>query len=189
MGIRCTAYKNAKYVGRGYVERDSDDKKKPFDDNGNPMMFEGALLTENFVALAEGEMGFHRPLFASLEPGIYVFDEKYNWPAGSYSSFNGFREGLAKLYGVKLPDGINAPLPAGNPFEDIIYFCTEDTVLDASTCARLWADFITMHPRAVVYAKKLEAKEKGAGEYWMDKYDSWTKGLEVATNMGFVVVR
>ena len=189
MGISCTAYKNVKYVGYGHTEWDSDGKKKALDDDDNPMMFESVPIIENFVELTEDVLGFHRPRAGVLEPGIYVFDDKYCWPAGSYSSHNRFREGLAKLYRVKLPDGVHAPLPADDPFSDIIYFCNEDSVLDASACAKLWADFAAMYPRAVVYANKLEAKEKGEGEYWLDKYESWTDGLEVATNAGFVVLR
>jgi hypothetical protein len=185
MGLSCRAYKNARYVGYGHVEWDSEGKKQALDDDDNPMMFEGAPLTENFVELPDSLLVFR----GSLEPGIYVFDEMYDWPAGSYSSYHEFREGLAKLRRVKLPDGVDAPLPAGEPFESLLYFCQEDSVLDASTCAKLWADFVTMHPRAVVYAKKLETKKKGEGEYWFNKYESWMTGLEVATNSGFVFFR
>jgi len=188
MGISCTAYKNVRYVGYGHTEWDSDGNKKALDDDDNPMTFEGSPLTENFVELTVNVLGFHGSKDTSLKPGIYVFDEEYDWPAGSYSSYREFCEGLAKLCMVKLPEGVHAPLPAGDLFADI-YFCSEKGVLDTNTCAGLWADFVTMRPRAVVYAKKLEAKEKEAGEYWLDKYDDWITGLELATDKGFVVFR
>lgn len=107
----------------------------------------------------------------SIEPGDYSYDEEFHFRAGSYGTYNRWRDQLGRFVGIAdLAEWWKAPTLKGG-FELILNFSDCEGVRDAGQC-RILADAFRREARRAesffdpidlkVYGKFLKAFEFGA---------------------------
>jgi len=87
---------------------------------------------------------------ADLKPGVYSFDERDSFRAGSYGGYNAWRSELAKFAGYESSTYVwdNREKVAGQPFVELIDFSDCEGVIGPSVSAKLARDFATFQVRA-----------------------------------------
>lgn len=118
---------------------------------------------------------------------VYSFRDSTGLSAGAYSSYNGWREDLAKLAGY--PAGqyeewgtkyYSHCVPCWNgergPFSEMINFSDCEGFIDAETSKKLAADFAQFQDKA----------DAIGDEYFRKKYSAWRELFELAANNGCV---
>lgn len=118
----------------------------------------------------------------------FTATKTYEFRAGSYSGYNGWRDQLAKLAGYPSTDH-PSPHQKGEsshaayvwknhpegPFAELIDFADNEGTLGTKVCQKLLQDF-----------KEFEAKAKQEDGYFWAKYQEWTKAIELAADNGAV---
>jgi hypothetical protein len=132
------------------------------------------------------------PEFASRADGIehgalFTFEKSGGFRAGSYSGYNEWREGLAKLAGYPAleiaGDDLRKPhcraawageVEEGAPFFPLVDFSDCEVTIGPQTSARLAKDFAD---------HQAKAGERG---WFAEQYAKWRNAFEQAAHGGFV---
>lgn len=133
---------------------------------------------------------FSKQIAGEVEDGAaYKYEDSMSFTAGSYSSYNRWREELAKLAGYKpirtdtygcMADGYCAGLwknknPSGH-FSELINFSDCDGVIGAQVSAKLANDFS-------IFQVKADAHES---DLFREKYAKFRAAFEMAADAGAV---
>lgn len=158
MGLDIAAWSHIVYAGapgRDYTEQDDD------------------LHTPIFV-YADVLAGQPAGRGAGLRPGPYVQQpggKHTEFRAGSYSTYNYWRDDLAQLT-EEDDQGRNV-----EPFHDLVHFSDCEGYLGAATCAKLAASFERLRPRA----------EARYTPHFLCMYDKFAHALRIAAQDGVLV--
>lgn len=173
MGLDITAYKNIELNLDQNFDWESDDRYRDY--------FK-AYVNPHFPKQGVG----------IIDSAIYVFDDITGMRAGSYTSYNDWREELAEFAGYKselyqqihgiaesckLSFALGAESETGGLFHELIVFSDCEGVINAEVSKKLYNDFVECDA---------EAKEFSDG-YFYAKYCEWKKCFEFASHSGCVV--
>lgn len=115
----------------------------------------------------------------SIEYGLYTGDKIYDFRAGSYIAYNGFRRALANLINLT-PETVweNQDKFIHTPFYEIINFSDCEGSFDVKTCSDLYIDFIDYKDKA----------EKEMGEWHYEIYNDFIEALKLTIeNKGILI--
>lgn len=109
-----------------------------------------------------------------------VESEEYDFRAGSYSSYGDFRREISETFLNSTPARVwSDPKPyEGQPFYELVDFSDCEGVLGTEVCAKLHKDFVEGREK---FFEEIES------DWSKEKYDSWTKALEIAKDDGIIV--
>jgi hypothetical protein len=115
---------------------------------------------------------------ADLKPGVYTFDKREGFRAGSYGGYNQWRDMLAVFAAFPSARYVwnSRDRVAGQPFVELIDFSDFEGVIGPTVSAKLAADFAAHQERANAHPD----------EWWRSKYAEWRKAFEVAADGGAV---
>lgn len=110
--------------------------------------------------------------------GVYTFEKKFWFRAGSYSGYNSWREELAAMALSVTPREIwnNPDRFSGMPFVELINFSDCEGHLGSEVCKKLLKDFDTF----VAKAEQIEV------DYFFELYQNWHKAFRMAANNGYI---
>jgi hypothetical protein len=137
------------------------------------------------VALQAGEMPER---FEGLREGVYRFRKSFDFRAGSYSGYNGWRNELAKLAGNPPSpytlDGKTEPRydatvwkRKSGPFWELIAFSDAEGVIGPVVCKRVHADFVRFAAAA--------ARHPDPG--FRASYEDWKTAFAMCAQGGAIV--
>jgi hypothetical protein len=110
--------------------------------------------------------------------GYYSYEERLDFPAGSYSSYNAFRDWLSQtMLGVPAAtvwDNTDAYEHA--PFFELIHFADNEGVIGPGPAKRLAAAFIDFDEKA----------QAEGGDFFYESYANWTQAFKLAADDGLV---
>lgn len=109
--------------------------------------------------------------------------------AGSYSSYNHWRENLAQLAGYPkkgssargASHAAGAWEASGGPFWELINFSDCEGTIGPRMCSKLHGDFLEWRAKAAAFCSQDPNQT-----YFMELYDSWTKAVEYGAQDGAV---
>jgi len=117
-----------------------------------------------------------------LQMGCYRFTTLFDFRAGSYGGYNGWREELARM-------ALNATLKEiwadidtfkGKPFFELINFADNEGVIGPTTSAKLFRDFANWSGKAQLVS--------GYGPFsFYEPYLKWMRAFYLAQDHGFVI--
>lgn len=157
MGLDITALRKVKFIAS---EADYDE----MDEKG----YDYAWVNTDFPERADGR-----------ESGFYFFEEQVGFRAGSYSSYNHFRDWLSQT-ALGVPAHVvwsNAEEYAERPFFELIHFADNEGIIGPGPAKRL----------ALAFAEHAEqAKATGGDDYYYDTYERFWRAFELAADDGLV---
>lgn len=169
MGLDITAYKGLEKVENPEVDGDG------CPSNGDETRF---YSNPDFPGRSEG-----------IEHGaVYKFADSFGFMAGAYSSYNNWREQLAKLAGYPaLQSSVGYRLDAlrhdegawqagSGPFYELINFSDCEGTIGPVVSAKLAKDFADFQEKA----------DQSGGDDFRMKYSNWRKAFEMAAENGAV---
>jgi hypothetical protein len=106
--------------------------------------------------------------------------EEYDFRAGSYSSYGQFRRELSETFLNSPPEKVwsNPKSYEGQPFYELVDFSDCEGVIGPEVCAKLHKDFVDGRKKFV---------EEVHSNWSVERYDSWTKALELAKEDGVII--
>lgn len=110
--------------------------------------------------------------------GVYTFEDRFSFRAGSYSGYSEWREQLSLMaLGIE-PRVIwnNYAKFAGQPFAELIHFSDAEGHLGSEVCKKLLKDFEVFQAKA----------DQHEDEWFREKYRDWRKAFEFAANNGYI---
>ena len=136
-------------------------------------------LNRSFLERADG-----------LVEGLYSYDKKVEFRAGSYSAYNAFRDLLARF-------ALDAPAEDvwkdpgrfhGRPFYELINFADNEGTIGPRTSAKLARDFRENAGKAFDFAKAIDKTAHFAGidEYFVETYQLFAEAFDLAADGGAV---
>lgn len=111
------------------------------DEDGNPVnWYEHVLIDARVIEYTEA----HWPGRASdIAPGIYRFDDCFDFRAGTYSAYSCFRDWLAKIGGWgNNAEDCQTSAKATGPFWELINFSDCEGLIGPHAAAKLARDFV-----------------------------------------------
>lgn len=151
-------------------------------DDGNPVDYERFTLLHPEV-MAWAEQAFPGRA-EGISPGVYSYDEKFGFHAGSYGGYNEWREELARRAGYPVGDGderhrhsSGAWAAGGGPFWELIHFSDSEGVIGPVVSAKIANDFATFQDAA------------GKVGWFAECYAKWRRAFEMAADGGAVYFR
>lgn len=158
MGLDITAYRKLKVV-----------KNPVLDEYGDPEEYDTQWKPGESMKWSEKHFeGRGQGINADT---VYEFEEedKYRFRAGSYISYNWWRSQLEKFKG-------------NVAFQELIDFADNEGVIGPIVSTKLHSDFYDHLNEAEEYSNTLGED----GEWWLEKYKSWMKAFEYASDNGAV---
>ena len=114
---------------------------------------------------------------SGLEPGVFEFEERLDFWAGSYSGYNEFRNWLATVGGWESDEACwHGPATEG-PFYELINFADNEGVIGPNTAKKLEKDFADFRE---------EATKKATADWHMSDYDQWHNAFALAAKGGAI---
>lgn len=115
-----------------------------------------------------------------LVPGAYSYENEHGFRAGSYSSYNRWRDQLAHLAGYGCAENAWAlckdGIPADKPFIELINFSDCEGTIGSKTATKLLTDF-----------EKYDKVAMEVEDPWFyDLYTEWKTAFQMAADNGFV---
>lgn len=169
MGLDITAYRGVQLLETVEDAEAWEDNYYMVDGKPETTYFYHEYLTDNpFADRAEG-----------LTPGgVYTYQNKFDFGAGSYSGYNLWREQLCEaVFGFKPEIIWKNPTPFINaPFYYLINFSDCDGIINSELSARLAKDFADWQKTADAHSD----------EWFRTKYADWRKAAEIAADNGFI---
>ena len=106
--------------------------------------------------------------------------EEYDFRAGSYSSYGDFRREIAETFLNSTPVKVwSSPQSyEGQPFYELVDFSDCEGVIGPEVCAKLHKDFVDGRKKFV---------EEVQSDWSVERYDTWTKALEIAKEDGVII--
>lgn len=163
MGLDCTAYRKIQPI------------ELPPETEDTPDGIGRLIVNTDFPERADG-----------IKDGYYTFAEEFDFAAGSYGGYGGFRNQLAKLAGYSPVMADDHPYAAGaweqtsGPFWELINFADNEGVIGPATSAKLAKDFAEFQPKADALDASLD------NTYFQERYARWRKAFEIAQDGGAV---
>ena len=136
-----------------------------------------------FLLYANGP--HHKRQLEGMKPGLYEYtegSEHHSFRAGSYSSYNWWRDQLARFaHGVPAEEVWAHPRRyKGKPFVELIDFTDCDGRIGTPVAAKLLADFQAHAGKADDFATSLGEE----AEYWLEVYREFTEAFRLAAQDG-----
>lgn len=156
MGLDITAYKKLSVV-----------ENPKFDDDGDLVDWESQWRPG--ASMVWSEKHFPGRGDGIIPETVYSWEEEYDFPAGSYHGYNFWRSKLNDFMGDKA-------------FQELINFADNEGVIGPVVSKKLAKDFADYEEQATAYSESLEDN----GKWWIDKYHSWKKAFEMASDGGAV---
>lgn len=157
MGLDVIAYERIEWLGSMDGDHEADDTACVYPN-------------DDFPTRADG-----------LEAGWYRWSgRQHDFRAGSYSSYNWWRDRLAEMIGSSAQAIWQKPEPG--PFVELIDFADNEGALGPATSRKLAADFADWADRAESFAATLG---ESAG-YFTETYDNFRRAFEIAATGGAV---
>ena len=118
--------------------------------------------------------------------GGYDSDDKPDgFGAGSYSTYNQWRDELAKMVGLNTAELWNKPEKFKDfPFFELINFSDCESFIGPKTSAKLYQDFLKYDSIAEEFMKEIYLKNPSFS--FKLRYDKWKKAFEKASDGGAV---
>lgn len=142
---------------------------------------------EEVITLSDSQIKSPNNWIRDMSPGTYYQSpetEEYSFGAGSYSGYGTYRKMLAECFLGVTPEGVwkNESVYKGQPFFEQVNFSDCDGFIGPEVSAKLHEDYNA--GRNEWYDYLVESGEEV--EYYMPRYDNWTKAFKVASDEGFV---
>jgi hypothetical protein len=139
--------------------------------------YHGIEIEEGAVVRVKVNTGFDS--HDHLQDGIYLYQGSIEFGAGSYGTYNGFRNDLSLIAHGVFAQVIwaNPEIYKGSDFYELINFSDCEGVIGPMTSQKLTSDF----------KKHREAYALENNEWDLERYDNWTKAFELAGNDGMVI--
>lgn len=194
MGLDIVAYEHLVRVGDGARYDDLSDEHKAAYDNGDLV-----LICDEHEAFA-GRLG-------GMEPGLYKPEaswcDKMHFCAGSYGSYNGWRNQLSEVFtGMSAHELYQDPEKTDYPFYELINFSDCEGQIGGEVAKKLSQDFYENFYKAIQWAANLSypphpqdseqdiaqarAECREEAEYFLYKYFKWMEAFSLASNNGVV---
>ena len=155
MGLDITAYKNLAPV-----------EKPEFDKYGELTHWKTEWMPGASMEWSESEWpGRGEGVNSKV---VYTYEDSFEFYAGSYSGYNGWRSELKSL-------------SDGKSFGELIEFADNEGVIGSVVSEKLYKDFANNYEKA----KTLKTGCVNT-EYWIDRCESWMKAFEMARHNGAV---
>ena len=127
----------------------------------------------------------------SLEPGSYDRTDEsveHHFGAGSYGTYNGFRNILARaIYGVSAQTiWEHADSYEGRPFFEMIEFSDCSGCIGPEVSEKLYNDFVTHRKTLIKYCLDNFISDDESYDWIMGTYDNFTKAFEISRDNGLV---
>jgi hypothetical protein len=160
MGLDVTALSKARFMtaeGDGYNYDDMLDQG-----------YEYAYPNRDFADRADG-----------CKAGYYSYEQRFDFPAGSYSSYNAFRDWLSHVaLGVPASTAWNNPEEyADKPFFELIHFADNEGIIGPGPAKRI-AQAFAEHDE--------QARDDNAPGSYYEEYVTWRRAFELAADDGLV---
>ena len=117
--------------------------------------------------------------------GVYGYAETFHFRAGSYSGYNAWRDWLSRIM-LDVPAQAvwkNKDKYRDKPFFYLINFSDCEGIIVGEAAKRLAQDFAN-HQVRTKHAPTPEGWIER--EWWIEKYNDWSKAFELAADGGFV---
>mgnify|MGYP001766384334 CR=1 FL=1 len=121
---------------------------------------------------------FKARILPFIENTVYSYETTESFRAGSYTSYNGWRNRLSQLAGFTDIREVWTNDIQG-PFTELLNFSDCEGTLGTEVCKKLAKDFADFYDEA--------AKVTDYDGWFFDMYKSWKTAFEVASNNGAVV--
>lgn len=167
MGLDITAYKGLVTVQNPKL----DDEGYPVDWEKNWLPRHGVESEQHFPGRARG---------VDLE-AVYTFTDSLRFRAGSYGSYNWWRDQLAKFAGYASAQDAWDKGSTG-PFSELIEFSDCEGVIGPVVSAKLARDFSDHATQAERYAATMGE----GGKHWFQLYRLWQSAFVMAADTGAV---
>lgn len=175
MGLDITAYSKLEKIGVVY-----DEDGEPIDPQTCEPLLDDSIVLRANDAYPDRAAGLSAK-------GCYKFSGCYGFRAGSYSSYNYWRDELAKLAGWALSGytqynkewpsyAASAWRATGGPFWELINFSDCEGVIGPIACQKLAKDF----------ADHQELADAVDDERFRELYADWRQAFEIASDGGAV---
>ena len=133
--------------------------------------------------------GFNR--ISGLEPGFYEKTNEtteHQFRAGSYSSYNWFRNQLSLCIFGQSSDKIweNPDVFVGRPFYELIDFSDCDGFFGPEASEKLHQDFVNNRQNIVKYCVEKYIDNDDTYDYIVETYDNFTTAFELGKQTGLV---
>lgn len=166
MGLDITAYKRLTPAAT-----ETDEDGWPLDWRRYHRITEDELkwTNESFPGRANG-----------MKPGIYSFEDRIDFRAGSYSGYSAWRDWLATVGGWSSAEQCWADCAYGlsGPFAELINFSDCDGIIGPEVAAKLAKDFAE-HENEVINDKTLNSDFSAL-------YQAWKLACELAADNGII---
>jgi len=116
------------------------------------------------------------------ERTLYTFQHRLGFRAGSYSGYNQWREGLAKLIGTTCGRLWDNPQPG--PFVELLNFSDCEGTIGPELCAKLYRDFVDHKDKAEKHEPY--GADTEANAWWVENYNHWLHAFEMGMQDGAV---
>ena len=160
MGLDITAYKGLRVVQTN-VKLDEDGE--PLNLDWDTMWYPGGGMKWSESIWP----GRGKPINPDV---IYKYDDTFEFRAGSYSSYNTWRDALEKFKGDVA-------------FQELIDFADNEGVIGTIVSKKLFDDFVKYHDEAKEYANK-QCSE--TCNWFFDSYCDWEQAFKFASENGAV---
>lgn len=149
------------------------------------------LLTDNreeVFEFSERHIASPDNWIGDMQPGKYYETSKtetFDFRAGSYSVYNTYRKMISECFLDATQNEVwdNEKKFEGKPFYEQVNFSDCEGFIGPEVSAKLAGDYKKGRDKWYEYLR--ESGETQI-EYYMSKYDQWTKAFELASDGGFV---
>lgn len=168
MGLDITAYTRTERVG-GYEGEEIG--------HADP----GVGISQAILDWSNDQANFPgTPRGEGLTAGTYTYEDSFDFKAGSYGGYNGWREALAQLVGwADDNEAFKSPAPPTDSpraaFWELIMFADNEGVIGPVVSKKLAKDFADWMPQA--------SREPS---WFLDLYNRWKGAFQMASDNGFV---
>ena len=143
--------------------------------------------TEDSIYIGKGPSHVARHEYAEGWYEQTPLTEGHHFRAGSYSGYNEFRRHLCKaIHGVSCETFWANEDYKGTPFHEIIDFSDCEGVIGIEESKKLHAEFMLHYRIFKKYIEKVCGSEDA--EYFMEKYDDWTKAFSISAQKGALIL-
>ena len=130
------------------------------------------------VARHEYDEGWYEPT---------TFTEGHCFRAGSYGGYNQFRGYLCEaIHGVECEEFWGNEDYEGTPFYELIDFSDCEGVIGVEESKKLHAEFMLHRGIFKKYVEEIHGNGDDL-EYFMEKYDDWTKAFSISAQKGALI--
>jgi hypothetical protein len=147
-------------------------------------------LGESVYHFTERDIKSPNNWIRDMSPGTYYESaetREYDFRAGSYSGYGAYRRMLSECFLGASPEEVwrNQSIYRGQPFYEQVNFSDCEGFIGPEFSAKLAEDYEEGRDQWYEYLKE-SGEAPSEIEYYMARYDNWTKAFKVASEGGFV---